>query len=158
MESLLKRSLIHLPQCLFSMLPLLDKYTVWQVIKALEQDLTHLSIFSPSSLVTVALRNLGKRRKRNYLKFNVITIMQKRHPETEGTGQRNITFFLHLPLRFFFFLWVFCFGFSIIESVQSKPLPKVLVQCNMWNILSGLHIFSGLNIPVIQVTYKTAWW
>jgi len=67
MESLLKRSLIHLPQCLFStiiMLPLLDEYTVWQVIKALEQDLTHLSDFNPSSLVTVTLRNWKKKKKK----------------------------------------------------------------------------------------------
>lgn len=52
MESLLKRSLIHLPQCLFVTiitLPLLDKYTVWQVIKVLEQDLTHLRDLNPSS-------------------------------------------------------------------------------------------------------------
>lgn len=64
MGSLLKRSLIHLPQCLFStiiMLPLLDKYTVWQAIKALEQDLTHLSDFNPSFLVTVGLRNWKKK-------------------------------------------------------------------------------------------------
>lgn len=30
-------------------LPLLDKYTVWQVIKVLEQDLTHLRDLNPSS-------------------------------------------------------------------------------------------------------------
>jgi hypothetical protein len=50
MEMLLKRSLIHLPQCLlFTViaLPWLDTYTVWQVIKVLEQDLTRLRDLSP---------------------------------------------------------------------------------------------------------------
>jgi len=51
------------------MLPLLDKYTVWQVIKALEQDLTHLSNYNPSSLVTVALKNWEKEKKKKEKKL-----------------------------------------------------------------------------------------
>lgn len=38
------------PQCLFFTIitfPLLDKYTLWQVIKVLEQDLTHLRDLNP---------------------------------------------------------------------------------------------------------------
>lgn len=58
MEMLLKRSLVHLPQCLFFTiitLPLLEKYTIWQVIKVLEQDLTHLRDLTPF-LVTVTFK------------------------------------------------------------------------------------------------------
>lgn len=78
------------------MLPLLDKYTVWQVIKALEQqDLTHLRDFNPSSLVTVALRNAEKKKKtrRNYFKFYVITIMQKRQPKLKVQARETLPLF-----------------------------------------------------------------
>lgn len=124
MESLLKRSLIHLPQCLFStiiMLPLLDKYTVWQVIKALEQDLTHLSNYNPSSLVTVALKNWEKekKKKREETSKNLILLpLFNLHLKVQA--RETLPFYYFCFQGFLFACWCSVFFFLFFFFLKHK--------------------------------------